>query len=127
MPVVLSGGIKMKKSLIAFLFILTLGHSVECFNDTCDGQQYLCGSVCLDNDHLCDCGGQDITQGWINNKYCCAPPSACTRTQNQNGAKCSSGDVLSSYPPVPCNATGKFFNDVLTSQHSGQGKYEVKA
>ncbi len=108
----------MKKSFIAVLVILTSGHSVECFTDTCDytgdGQQNLCGDICLNNTQPCDCGGQRITRGWFKD-YCCAPASACTRTQE--GASCSSGEVLSWRSPVPCNATGRCFNDFLTSQH----------
>ena len=125
----------MKKSFMAFLFILTFGHSVECFNDTCNYDvpannwlslaQYLCGNVCLTNYQLCDCGGQNITEGWDNDIYCCAPASACTRTQT--GAKCSSGKVLSLDSPAPCNATGRCFNDVLTSQHlSTDAKYQCQ-
>ena len=95
---------KMKKSFMVVLFILTVGHAVECFNDTCDytsnyigpnhpAHQYLCGDVCLNHDQPCDCGGQRIRDGWSYEKYCCAPASACTRTQE--GASCSSGEVLS--------------------------------
>ncbi len=109
----------MKTYFIAVIAILTSGHSVECFSDTCDytydGLQYLCGDVCLDWDQLCDCGGQNITRGYSRDKYCCAPASACTRTEA--GASCSQGEVLSWDSSAPCNATGRCFNDVLTSQH----------
>ena len=51
--------IKMKISFIVLLVILTSGHSVVCFSDTCDytifGKQHLCGDICLDNDQLCVC------------------------------------------------------------------------
>ncbi len=116
-----SGSDKMMKSFIVVLVILTSGHSVECFNDTCDydyrAKQYLCGDVCLENYQPCDCGDQRITEGWSYGikEYCCAPASACTRTQT--GANCSSGEVLDWDSPVPCNATGRCFNDVLTSQN----------
>ena len=114
-----SGSIKMKKSFIAVLVILTSGHSVECFSDTCDytddGKQFLCGDVCLNNDQLCDCGGQNITDGYYDDEYCCAPASACTRTQE--GASCSSGEVLSMKSATPCSATRRCFNDFLASKH----------
>ena len=118
----------MNLSFIVLLVILTSGHSVECFSDTCDytgnwyGKQYLCGDICLDHDQFCDCSGQNITRGYYDDKYCCAPASACTRTDT--GANCSSGEVLSWKSPAPCNATGRCFNDVLRSQHLiWQAKY----
>ena len=112
--------------------ILISGHSVECFSDTCDysnsgdgGRQYLCGDVCLDWDQLCVCGGQSITEGWSNDEYCCAPASACTRTEA--GASCSQGEVLWWDSQAPCNATGRCFNDVLTSQHlTSYAKYTCR-
>ena len=107
----------MKKSFIAVLVILTSGHSVVCFNDTCyytsDGFKFLCGDICLSNGQFCDCGGQGIRAGSY--EYCCALASACNSTRW--GASCSSGEVLDFWSPTPCNATGKCFNDVLTSQH----------
>ena len=107
----------MKKCFIPVLVILTCGLSVECFNDTCDhdGGQYLCGDVCLNNPQPCYCGGQNITRGFSSAKYCCAPASACTRTQT--GASCSSGEVLSFSSHTPCKSTGRCFSDVITSQH----------
>ena len=120
----LSCSMKMKKSFIAILVILTSGHSVECFsfNDTCDytdnGYQYLCGNVCVDHDQLCDCGGLNKTDEGISSgvsEYCCAPAAACTRTET--GASCSEGNLLSWDSPTPCNATGRCYYDVLTSQH----------
>ena len=119
----------MKISFIVLLVILISGHSVLCYPDTCDytssGAQYLCGNICLDNSYLCQCGDKNITRGWSNDEYCCAPASACTWTQT--GAKCSSGEVLSSNSPnpVPCNTTRRCYNDVLTSQylHYRNAKY----
>ena len=109
----------MKIYFIVLLVILTSGHSVVCYSDTCDytiiGKQYLCGNVCLDNDQLCDCSGQNITRGWSFDEYCCAPASDCTRAQT--GAKCSSGEVLSMKSATLCNATRRCFNDVLISKY----------
>ena len=126
MPFVSLGSIKMKKSFITILIILTSGHSVECFSDTCDystpARQFLCGDICLNNTQPCYCGGQNVTQGgW--GKHCCAPASACNGTQWW--ANCSSGEVLSWRSPTPCNTTGRCFNDVLTSQnlHYNYAKY----
>ena len=48
-------------------------------------------------------------------EYCCAPASACT--ENQEGTSCSSGEVLSFYSTVPCNATGRCYNDFFASEH----------
>ena len=106
---------------VAWLLVILISvHSVECYSDTCDTyhlNQFLCGDVCLDHLDLCECGSQNLTGGYSNYKYCCALASACTRTKT--GAKCSSGEVLSynSHTTLPCNATGRCFNDVLTSQH----------
>ena len=101
------------KFLFTVLVLLTSGHSVLCYTDTCDygdGEQYLCGNICLDNGDLCECGDQEITDGYYS-KYCCA--LACTITTT--GAKCSEGQVLDWDSPSPCTLTGRCFNDVLTS------------
>ena len=116
----------MKFLFIVFLVLLTSGHSVLCYTDTCDysydGQQYLCGNICLDNGDLCECGDQNITRGWSYDEYCCASASSCTNTTT--GAKCSEGHVLDRGSPTPCNATGRCFNDVLKSKHlSNHAKY----
>ena len=117
----------MKISFILYV-ILTYGHSVTFYrlrhktsrySDTCDytdpkGKQYLCGDICVSVNDICDCGGQRISS-YYEYKYCCAPASACTMTIT--GAECSSGEVLSWNSSVPCNETGRCFNDVLKSQH----------
>ena len=114
----------MKFLFIVLLLLFTSGHSVLCYTDTCDytssGQQYLCGNICLNNGDLCECDDQKIIWGWSYNEYCCA--LSCTITTT--GAKCSEGHVLdfsnlafSSISSSPCNATGRCFNDFLTSQH----------
>ena len=118
------------------LVILTYGHLVVCYNDTCAyaHQKLLCGNVCLDKDQSCVCGSQRIYHIFhrdyelnlsLDPKYCCAPASACTRTKT--GANCSQGLVLSLYSTAPCYATGRCFNDVLTSQHiSVDAKYQCQ-
>ena len=58
--------------MVLLLIILTSGHLVVSYSDTCDytsnGQQYLCGDICLDNDQFCVFGvqNQNITRGWSN-------------------------------------------------------------
>ena len=116
----------MKFLFTGLIVLLTSGHSVLCYTDTCDysydGQQYLCGNICLDNGDLCECGDQNITRGWSYDEYCCASASSCTNTTT--GAKCSEGHVLDRRSPTPCNATGRCFNDVLKSKHlSNHAKY----
>ena len=119
MPIVSFACIKMKISFLTVLIILTSGHSVECYSDTCNynnnGAQYLCGNVCLDDGDRCDCGDQYNRWGFNGLYYCCAPASACNSTQT--AASCSSGEVLMWDSPTPCNATRRCFNDILTSQH----------
>ena len=106
----------MKFLFTVLLVLLTSGHSVLCYIDTCDysisGEEYLCGNICLYNWELCECGDQKITRGWAD-EYCCA--SDCTNTTT--GVKCSDGQVLNWDSPSPCNATGRCWNDVLKSQH----------
>ena len=121
----------MKKSFIAVLVLLTAGHSVEClgFNDNCDytlwGEHYLCGNFCLNNRQTCNCGDQTIKQGWNGDqRYCCAPASACTRTNR--GASCSIGEALSAFSDVPCKYTGRCNNDVLTTPSQHLNKYWAK-
>ena len=133
--------------VVVLLVILTSRHSIICYrlrdlpsstksfnlpkySDRCDYNypdspgQYLCGDVCLDQvsvlrgerwgeRDICDCGGQKIN--FWDFQYCCASASACIRTNT--GVECSSGEVLSLNSSVICNATGRCFNDVITSQH----------
>ena len=117
------------------LLVLTSGRSVTCdndtFSDTCDYSDYrggyphyLCGDVCLNYYDDCDCGGQ-VIENAEKREYCCAPASSCTKTDRTDSDgrpiyRCPQGEVLSMDSPTPCNATGRCYNDILTSKHIGE-------
>ena len=83
-----------------------------CYKDTCDytsRNYFKCGDFCV-KDITCNCGSERLR---YNSEYCCAPASSCVRTET--GVNCTQGEVHQSL--AFCNATGKCFNDILTSQH----------
>ena len=94
-PFMASSCIKIKLIFTVLLVILESG--VFCYKDTCEytsRDYFKCGDFCVKDWHdgitnMCNCGNERFRS---NSKYCCAPASACVRTDT--GANCTQGEDI---------------------------------